>query len=91
MTNLKNAYTGTAGASLLAGIYGSTSPTAPGAGTGFADVFGLAAWNSTVFGFTRYTSSAAPTLITIDTTSGAGTAVVTTTVTITVPPPPPAQ
>ncbi|MGH7294343.1 MAG: hypothetical protein ACRELB_05395, partial [Polyangiaceae bacterium] len=105
MTALKNAYTGAAGASLLAGIYGGTS-AAPGNGTGFADVFGLAAWNSTVFGFTRYTKSAAPTLITIDTTSGAGSPVqtftfpgnngwsgagVTTTVTVTVPPPPPAQ
>ncbi|HEY1690888.1 MAG TPA: hypothetical protein VGG39_01925 [Polyangiaceae bacterium] len=105
MTNLKAAYSGTAGASLLGGIYGSSS-SGPGAGTGFADVFGLAAWDSTVFGFTRYTKTAAPTLITIDTTSGAGTQVktfsfpnndgwsgagVTTKVTISVPPPPPAQ
>lgn len=107
MTNLKAAYTGTAGASLLSGIYGGSS-AGPGNGIGFADVFGLAAWNAKVFGFTRYTKTAAPTLITIDPTSGVGTQVqtftfpgndgwsgagVTTTVTITVPkpPPPPAQ
>lgn len=105
MTALKANYTTGSTTSLLAGIYGS-SGTSPGNGTGFADVFGLAAWNATVFGFSRYTKTAAPTLITIDTTSGAGTSVqtftfpdndgwsgagVTTKVTITVPPPPPAQ
>jgi hypothetical protein len=103
MTALKAAYTsGTPAASLLAGIYGG-SASGPGNGTGFADVFGLAAWNSTVFGFSRHTGTTAPTLITIDTTSGAGTMVsnnftftngwsgagVTTKVTISVPPPPP--
>jgi hypothetical protein len=102
MTALKTAYTsGTAAASLLGGIYGATSPTVPGNGTGYEDVFGLGAWNSTVFGFSRHTTSAAPTLITIDTTSGAGTMVsnaftftngwsgagVTTKVVISVPPP----
>ena len=105
MTALKTAYTsGTPATSLLGGIYGSSS-TGPGNGTGFADVFGLAAWNSTVFGFTRYTKTAAPTLITIDTGSGAGKQVetfsfadndgwsgagVSTKVTISIPPPPPA-
>jgi hypothetical protein len=103
MTALKNAYTsGTAATSLLAGIYGG-STAGPGNGTGFADVFGLAAWNSTVFGFSRHTTGASPSLITIDTTSGAGTLVtnsftftngwsgagVTTKVTISLPPPPP--
>ena len=104
MTALKTAYTsGTPATSLLGGIYGGSS-TGPGNGTSFADVFGLAAWNSTVFGFTRYTKTAAPTLITIDTTSGVGKEVqtftfpsndgwsgagVSTKVTISVPKPPP--
>jgi hypothetical protein len=112
MTALKTAYTsGTAATSLLGGIYGATVAngvtTGPGAGTGFGDVFGLGAWNATVFGFTRKitTPAAAAQLITIDTTSGAGTSVqsftfnspddgwsgagVTTKVTISVPKPPP--
>jgi hypothetical protein len=82
MTALKTAYTsGTAAASLLGGIYGATTSggmtTGPGNGTGFGDVFGLGAWNSTVFGFTRSitTPAAAAQLITIDTTSGVGTSV----------------
>jgi hypothetical protein len=105
MTALKNAYMSqTAAASLLGGIYGG-SAASPGAGTGFADVFGLAAWDKTVFGFSRHTGMVAPTLITIDPTSGAGTMIangfpftngwsgagVTTKVTISVPPPPPLQ
>jgi hypothetical protein len=105
MTALKNAYTSKApAASLLGGIYGGSGGS-PGSGTGFADVFGLAAWDSTVFGFSRHTGMAAPTVITIDTTSGAGTMIangfpftngwsgagVTTKVTINVPPPPPLQ
>ncbi len=107
MTNLKAAYNGTPQTTLLGGIYGSSgsgSSFALGAGTGYHDVFGLGAWNATVFGFTRHTSmQAMPMLITIDTTSGAGTVVdsnfsftngwsgagVTTKVTITAPPPPP--
>jgi hypothetical protein len=104
MTNLKATYGGTPQTTLLGGIYGG-SASGPGNGIGFADVFGLAAWNATVFGFTRHISSpaVAPTLITIDTGSGVGTATpqtftftngwsgagVTTTVTITVPNPPP--
>jgi hypothetical protein len=105
MNALKTAYTsGAAATTLLAGIYGG-STAGPGNGTGFQDVFGLAAWNSTVFGFSRHitTPASAPSLITIDTTSGVGTMVannftftngwsgagVTTTVTISVPPPPP--
>jgi len=112
MAALKTAYTtSTAAPSLLGGIYGATTSggmtTGPGTGTGFGDVFGLGAWNSTVFGFTRSitTPAAAPQLITINTTTGAGTSVqsfsftkpdtgwsgagVTTKVTISVPPPPP--
>jgi hypothetical protein len=107
MTKLKAAYGGTAQTTLLGGIYGG-STTSLGSGTGYHDVFGLGAWNSTVFGFTRHTTTqTSPMLITIDTTTGAGTVVssafsftngwsgagVTTKVTITVapPPPPPAQ
>lgn len=104
MTALKTAYTSkTAAASLLAGIYGGSGANL-GPGTGYHDVFGLGAWNTEVFGFTRHTSSqTSPMLININTTSGAGTVVtsnfsftngwsgagVTTKVTITVPPPPP--
>jgi hypothetical protein len=103
MTALKTAYTsGTAAASLLKGIYGGNGANL-GSGTGFHDVFGLGAWDSTVFGFTRHMTAQSPSLITIDTTSGGGTlmgspfsftngwsgAGVTTKVTIVVPPPPP--
>jgi hypothetical protein len=104
MTKLKAAYNGTPQATLLGGVYGGSATTL-GNGTTFSDVFGLGAWNSTVFGFTRHTSSqSSPMLITIDTTTGVGTPVpntnfsftngwsgagVTTKVTITVPPPPP--
>jgi hypothetical protein len=106
MTALKTAYTsGMPAASLLKGIYGAPqSGATTGPGTGYHDVFGLGAWNTEVFGFTRHTSSqSAPMLIKIDTSTGAGTMVsnnfsfmngwsgagVTTKVTITVPPPPP--
>lgn len=103
MANLKAAYNGTPQTTLLGGIYGGSS-TSLGNGTSYHDVFGLGAWNSTVFGFTRHTSTQAnPMLITIDTTTGLGSMVsngfsftngwsgagVTTKVTITVPPPPP--
>ncbi len=106
MNALKTAYAAkTPAATLLAGIYGGSSGK-PGAGTGFADVFGLGAWQGTVFGFTRHTSASPPTLILIDTTTGAGKEVatftfpsnngwsgagVTTKVTVSVPPPPPPQ
>jgi hypothetical protein len=104
MTKLKAAYNGTAQTTLLGGVYGG-SGNSLGNGTMYHDVFGLGAWNSTVFGFTRHTSTqTAPLLITIDTTTGAGTPVagatfsftngwsgagVTTKVTVTVAPPPP--
>jgi hypothetical protein len=107
MTALAGAYTSkTPAASLLGGIYGG-STSGPGSGTGYADVFGLGAWQGSVFGFTRHTSSDPPTLILIDPTSGAGQQIatfnfpnnngwsgagVTTKVTISVPnPPPPPQ
>jgi hypothetical protein len=103
MTKLKAAYNGTAQTTLLGGVYGGSSSSL-GNGTGYHDVFGLGAWNSTVFGFTRHTSTqTSPMLITIDATSGAGTVVssafsftdgwsgagVTSKVTVTVAPPPP--
>jgi hypothetical protein len=104
MTALSTAYTsGTPAASLLAGIYGGSS-TSVGPGTGFGDIYGLGAWEGTVFGFTRAGKTATPDLISIDTTSGAGKLIsssfgftsggwsgagVTTTTTITVPNPPP--
>jgi hypothetical protein len=101
MTALANAYKTTAGASLNKGIYGGSS-TSDGAGTGYGDLFGLGAWEGTVFAFARKTgSNATPLLLTINTTTGAGTVVssafsftngwsgagVTTSVTVTVPPP----
>jgi hypothetical protein len=104
MTKLKAAYGGTAQTTLLGGIYGG-SGNSLGTGIKYKDVFGLGAWNSTVFGFTRDTTGqTTPLLLTIDTTSGVGTPVantmfnftngwsgagVTTKVTITVAPPPP--
>lgn len=107
MSAMKAAYTsGTPAASLLAGIYGAAGSGA-GNGTGYSDVFGLGAWEGTVFGFTRHTSSTPPTLLLIDATSGAASSVatfnfpgnngwsgagVTTKVTVSVPnPPPPPQ
>jgi hypothetical protein len=104
MTALKTAYTTHSTAtSLLGGIYGG-SKSGPGNGIGVSDVFGLAAWNSTVFGFSRYLSGAPASLLTIDTTTGVGTPVhtftfpsndgwsgagVTTSVSVKVAPPPP--
>jgi hypothetical protein len=104
MTALNTAYTSKSpAASLLAGIYGGSAST-PGPGTGYADVFGLGAWQGSVFGFTRHTSAMPPTLILIDSSTGAGTTVatfnfpsnngwsgagVTTKVTVNVPKPPP--
>jgi hypothetical protein len=67
-------------------------------------VFGLGAWQGSVFGFTRHTSAAPPTLISIDSTNGSGSSIatfnfpsnngwsgagVTTKVTVNVPKPPP--
>jgi hypothetical protein len=107
MTALATAYTSkTPAASLLGGIYGGSSTTV-GPGTGYGEIFGLGAWEGDVYGFTRVESSTdahPPQLISISTTSGAGSMItstfpfttggwsgagVTTTVTIKVPPPPP--
>jgi hypothetical protein len=101
MTALANAYNTTAGASLKKGIYGGTS-TNDGAGTGYPDLFGLGAWEGSVFAFARKAgTNQTALLVTINTTTGAGTVVssnfsfsngwsgagVTTSATITVPPP----
>ncbi len=103
MTALANAYkTSTPAASLLSGIYGG-SKGSNGPGTGYGDLFGLGAWEGSVFAFARQTSAnKTPLLLSINTTTGQGTVVssafnfsngwsgagVTTSVTITVPPPP---
>jgi hypothetical protein len=80
MKALAAAYaSGTSGATLNAGIYGSPSPSQSGPGTGYADVFGLGVWGGSVYGFTHGTSSGAPaSLLTIATSgasAGVGTAV----------------
>jgi hypothetical protein len=79
MTALAAAYTGkTHTTSLLGGIYGGTSTTV-GPGTTYGEIYGLGAWEGTVFGFTRAetgkTDPHPPQLLTIDTTSGKGTVV----------------
>lgn len=100
MTALANAYkTSTPAASLLKGIYGGSS-TSDGPGTGYGDLFGLGAWQGSVFAFARKTSAnATPLLLSISPTTGQGTVVssaftftngwsgagVTTSATITVP------
>jgi len=104
MKALAGAFTGTPASSLLGGIYGGSS-TSIGSGTGYGRLFGLGAWEGTVYGFERLESSAPtnpPNIVSINTTSGAGSVVsapsitsgwsgagVSTTVTITVPAPPP--
>ncbi len=104
MTALSTAYTsGTPAVSLLAGIYGG-SGTSTGPGVGFGSLFGLGAWEGTVFAFSRGGGAGkSPSLLSIDTTSGAGSVIdasfsftngwsgagVTTKVTVSVPPPPP--
>lgn len=102
MTALVAAYTsGTPATSLLSGIYGGGSGTA-GAGTGFAELFGLGAWEGNVYGFGRSQGSSPPDLVTISPTTGAGTVLssafgftngwsgagVTTTTTVTIAAPP---
>jgi hypothetical protein len=100
MTNLKANATGhTNTASLLGGIYGGTT-TADGPGTGKAELFGLGAWGSSVYGFARCygcydgvsidtsTGVATPVGSTFPFTNGWSGAGVTTTVTVTVVAPP---
>jgi hypothetical protein len=103
MTALAQAYaTNTPSTALLSGIYGG-SATQTGSGTGFGDLFGLGAWEGSVYGFQRGATAKPPELVSLDTTNGKGTmlssaftftngwsgAGVTTKVTVTVPPPPP--
>jgi len=71
MAALSAAYTsGTPAASLLTGVYGGGVGSV-GPGTGFGELFGLGAWEGTVFGFGHST----PELVTINTSTGAGTLV----------------
>ena len=106
VTALSTAYTtSTPAATLLKGIYGGSS-TSPGPGTGHGDLFGLGAWGGEVYAFSRNYGSnptSPPALLTIDTTTGAGTVItssfnftngwsgagVTTKTTVNIPPPPP--
>lgn len=103
MTALAAAFTsGAPASSLLAGIYGG-STTSKGSGAGYGDLFGLGAWEGSVFAFQRGRAGGkSPALLSIDTKSGAGTVIdssfgftngwsgagVTTKVTVNVPPPP---
>ncbi len=77
MTALATAYTsGKPAASLLAGIYGG-SGTSTGPGTGYGRIYGLAAWEGNVYGFSRVGSSGSPPpyLLNINTSTGAGSIV----------------
>lgn len=75
MTSLQTAYmTGTKASTLLGGIYGGTG-TSVGSGTGYAHLYGLGAWEENVYAFQRVETGATanpPNLISIDTTTGAG-------------------
>jgi hypothetical protein len=72
MSALKTAYAQKVPAgSLMGGIYGATSKSL-GSGTTFREVYGLAAWNQKVFGFSRWTAAQPPTMLTIDPVTGAG-------------------
>jgi hypothetical protein len=100
MTALANAYKNkTPAATLLKSVFGG-SPSALGTGTTYGDLFGLGAWEGTVFAFARKdTANMTPLLLTIDPTTGKGSVVssafsftngwsgagVTTSATITVP------
>lgn len=80
MAAMATAYkSGTPAASLNAGIYGGSS-TSTGSGIGYGEVFGLGAWDMSVYGFTRNMSASSggtavpPQLVLIDTSSGKGMA-----------------
>jgi hypothetical protein len=66
MAALTAAYSGSPASSLLGGLYG-----AAGQGTGFGELFGLGAWEGTVFGFGHNTGD----LVTISTPGGTGSLV----------------
>ena len=103
MAALATAYrTGTRAASLNAGIYGGSN-TSKGNGAGYGKVFGLGAWQGSVYGFSFAGSGSPPELLSFDTSNGSGTSLsthfsftngwtgagVTSKVTVNVPPPPP--
>jgi hypothetical protein len=73
MTALATAYkNGTPATTLLKGIYGASGSN-DGAGTNYGDLFGLGAWQGTVFAFARKTQgNGSPLLLSIDTKTGAG-------------------
>jgi hypothetical protein len=76
--------TQTKSTTLLKGIYGGSSQ-GPGNGTGYGSLFGLGAWNGTVFAFSRNinadpnsnppVTAVPPTLLTINASTGVGTPV----------------
>jgi hypothetical protein len=100
MTALAAAYTShTPASSLLASIYGGSTGSV-GSGTGYGELFGLGAWEGTVFAFGHDPAA----LYTVSTSSGGGSQVqstmpdsgwagagVSTKTTITVMPPPPVK
>ncbi len=99
MTALQSAYTSkTPSTALLAGVYGGGTGSV-GPGTGVAEIFGLGAWEGTVYGFSHKTSelytispsSGVAKPLTSVASSGWAGAGVSTKVTITVAPPPAAK
>jgi hypothetical protein len=100
MTALANAYKSGPGASLNAGFYGAATSGDKGSGIGYREVFGLGAWNGSVFGFTHTSPISVLTIGTSGSNSGVGAlasstssagwagAGVTSSVTVTVAPPP---
>ncbi len=76
MTALAGAYTsGTPAASLLSGIYGSTSSSPLGPGTGAGELFGLGAWQGDVFAFAHDPAQ----LFSVSTATGVASGVQSTT------------
>lgn len=78
MTNLAQAYSsGTPATTLLGGIYGGSS-SSTGSGIGFGSVYGLGAWEGSVYGFSRGASGTTPKppdLLALDTQTGKGSVV----------------
>jgi hypothetical protein len=72
MAALATAFTsGTPAGSLLSGIYGGASKKL-GPGIGQGEIFGLGAWDAKVFGFGRSQNGAPPVLVSINSSTGAG-------------------
>jgi hypothetical protein len=102
MTALASAYSsGTPAATLNAGFYGAASSSDTGPGIGYKEVFGLGAWNGSVFGFTHESPITLLTIGTSGSSAGVGAvapgntsssgwagAGVTSSVTVTIAPPP---